>query len=89
MLCFRKLSAKKSLSITGKYHDFLKKASCLTVPKNLVVDSFCALFQKIVGNKKFMDQRGVSLFFKEGVLYHSSEKLCRGTLLCCVSEICR
>ena len=36
-----------------------------------------------------MDQRGVPIFFKEGVLSRSSEKLRRGTLLCCVSEICR
>ena len=68
---------------------FSKKVCCLTLAKSYVRESFCAVFQKIVGNKKFMDQRVVSLFFKEGVLSRSSEKLRRGTLLCCVSEICR
>ena len=67
VLCFRKLSAKKSLSITGKYHDFLKKASCLTVPKNLVVDSFCAVFQKIVGNKNL---------WIRGEYHYFSRKVC-------------
>ena len=46
-------------------------------------------FRKLSVTKSFMDQRGVSIFFKEGVLSHSSERLRRGTLLCCVSEICR
>ena len=58
--------AKKSLSITGKYHDFLKKASCLTVPKNLVVDSFCAVFQIFIGNKKLWI-RGEYQYFPEKV----------------------
>ena len=89
MLCFRKLSATKSLPIRVKYQDFLKKVCCLTVLKNFVGESFCAVFQKIVGNEKFIDQREVSKFFKEGLLTHSSEKLRRGTLLCCVSENCR
>ena len=89
MLCFRKLSAKKSLSITGKYQVFLKKVSCHTVPKKLVGESFCAVFQKIIGNDKFIGQREVSKFFKDGLLSHSNEKLRRGILLCCVSENCR
>ena len=37
------------------------------------------MFQKIVGNKKFMDQRGVSIIFKEVLLSHSSEKRRRKT----------
>ena len=86
MLCFRKLSATKSLPIRVKYQDFLKKVRCLRVLKNFVGESFCAVFQKIVGKKKFMDQKGVSKFFKEGLLSHSSEEFRRGTLLCCVSE---
>ena len=89
MLCFRKLSAKKSLSITGKYQDFLKKVSCLTVLKNFVGESFCAVFQKIVGNEKFIGQREVSKVFKDGLLSRSTEKLGRLILLCCVSENCR
>ena len=89
MLCFRKLSATKSLSIRGKYQDFSKKVCCLTVAKNFVRESFCAVFQKIVGNEYFIDQREVSILFEEGLLSHSSEKLREGVLLCCVSEICR
>ena len=72
-----------------KYQDFLKKVCCLTVLKNFVGESFCAVFQKIVGNEKFTDQSEVSRFFKEGLLSHSTEKLRRGTHLCWVSEICR
>ena len=89
MLCFRKLSATKSLSIRVKYQVFLKKVCCLTVEKKFVGESFCAVFQKIVLNEKFIDQREVSKFFKEGLLPHSGEKLRRGILLCCVSENCR
>ena len=89
MPCFRKLSATNTLSIRGKYQYFSKKVCCLTVAKNFVRESFCAVFQKIVGNEKFIDQREVSRFFKEGLLSHSSEKLRKGILLCCVSENCR
>ena len=88
MLCFIKLSAKKSLSITGKYQDFLKKVCCLTVLKKLVGESFCAVFQKFVGNEKFIDQSEVSSFFKEGLLFYSREKVRGGILLCSVSENC-
>ena len=52
MLCFRKLSSTKSLSIRGNYHYFSKNVCCLTVAKNFVRESFCAVFQKIIGNKK-------------------------------------
>ena len=32
--------------------DFLSKFFCLTVPKNLVGEPFCAVFQKISGSEK-------------------------------------
>ena len=47
------------------------------------------MFQQISGNEKFIDQREVSKFFKEGLLSHTSEELRKGILLCCVSENCR
>ena len=89
MLCFRKMSATKNLPIRVNYQVFLKKVCCLTVLINFVGESFCAVFQKFVGNEKFIDQSEVSSFFEEGLLPHSSEKLRRGTLLCCVPEIYR
>ena len=89
MLCFRKMSATKNSTIRVRYQDFLKKVCCLTVLKNLVGESFCAVFQIIVGNEKFIDQSEVSRLFKEALLSHSTEKLRRGILLCCVSENCR
>ena len=33
-------------------HDFSFKIFCLTVPKNLVGEPFCAVFQKISGSEK-------------------------------------
>ena len=50
---------------------------CLAVPKNLVGESFCAVFQKIVDNEKYIDQSEVSRFFKEFLLSHSTENLRR------------
>ena len=35
-----------------EYHDFLSKTFCLTVPKNLVGQPFCAVFQKISSSQK-------------------------------------
>ena len=32
--------------------DFLPKFSCLPVPKNLVSETFCAVFQRISGSEK-------------------------------------
>ena len=89
MLCFRKLSATKSLSVRGKYQNFSKTVCCLTVAKNFVGESFCAVFQRNVGNEKFNDQSEISIFFKEGLLSRSTEKLGRLILLCCVPESCR
>ena len=88
MLCFRKSSATKSFSVRGKYQNFSKTVCCLTVAKNFVGESFCAVFQKIVGNEKFNDQSEISRFFKEGSLSHSTEKLRSGIRLCCISKKC-
>ena len=37
----------------GEYQEFLSKLFCLTVPKNIVGELFCAVFQKISGSEKF------------------------------------
>ena len=54
MLCFRNfLVAKKFLDKReGRYQDFPSKLLCLTMPKHLVEDPFCAVFQKISGSEK-------------------------------------
>ena len=46
-------------------------------------------FRKFPVAKKFMDQRGGAEYqaFSSTVLSHSADKICRETLLCCVSEI--
>ena len=48
MLCFRFfLVAKKFLDKReGRYQDFPSKLLCLTMPKHLVEEPFCAVFQK-------------------------------------------
>ena len=44
---------RKSLWIGGGgYQDFPSKIFCLTVPKNFIVGTFCAVFQKISGCEK-------------------------------------
>ena len=42
----------------GGDQDFPSKTFCLTVPKNFVVETFCAVFQKFPVAKKFMDKGG-------------------------------
>ena len=45
------------------------------------------MFQQISGNEKFIDQREVSKFFKEGLLSHTSEKLRKAILLSVFQKI--
>ena len=61
-------------------HDFPSKLFCLTVPNHFIGEPFC--FRKFRVSKKFMHKRGISPFSKENLLSHSTEKLCRGTVLC-------
>ena len=92
MLCFRKIMVNKKFVekfFWGGYQDFQPKMFCLTVPKNLVGEPFCAVFQKNYGKQKVCGEiflGRVSRFSTEIVLSHSAEKHRRGTLLCCVSE---
>ena len=54
VLCFRKFVAAKNFEKGGKeYQRFQSKTFCLTVPKNLVEEAFCAVFQKFSGMEKF------------------------------------
>ena len=59
-----------------EYHKLLSKFCCLTVPKNFVVETFCAVFQKLSGSeKKVMDKKGgASRFSVESFLSNSAEK---------------
>ena len=41
----------------GEYQDFPSKFFCHRVPKNLVVELFCAVFQKYSGSEKLLDKR--------------------------------
>ena len=54
MLCFRKLPVpKKNMHRGGEgLKNFCRKIFCLRVPKNLVGENICAVFQKISGSEK-------------------------------------
>ena len=66
----------------GEYHDFLLNNFCLTVPKTFVEETFCV--SKNLRYRKFFWIRGggVSRFFVEIVLFHSTETFHRGSYLC-------
>ena len=54
MLCFRKiLVAKKFMDKrVGEVSRFPSKVFCLTVPKHIIEEPFCAVFQKNSGSEK-------------------------------------
>ena len=54
MLCFRKiLVAKKFMDErVGEVSRFPPKVFCLTEPKHIIEEPFCAEFQKISGSEK-------------------------------------
>ena len=81
MLCFRKLSVKKSLWIRGEYQYFSKKLCCLTVAKDFVGEPFSAVFQKFVGNKK--------LWIRGEYQYFSTKVFCLTVLKNFVGETFR
>ena len=68
MLCFRKLSVTKSLWIRGEDQYFSKKVCCLTLAKSFVRGSFCAVFQKFVGN--------INLWIRAEYQYFSKKVCC-------------
>ena len=57
---------------------------CVTVPKNFVVEPFRVSLIQV--SKNVMLKRVMSRFFVEFLLSRSIKKLCKGTLMCCVSE---
>ena len=54
--CFFNFGFPKILDKMWGYQDFPSKIFCLTVPKKIVGEPFCAVFQK-----KFIDKRGGSI----------------------------
>ena len=57
------------------YHDFSFKIFCLKVPKISLGNN--SVYQKISGSEKFYaSERGVSSFFVENLLSHSTKKIC-------------
>ena len=86
LLRFRKLLvSKKFVDMWGwsKYHIFLSNFFCLTAPNNLIKKpSTVAL---VLGIEEFYDKRGYVTISCRFFLSCSSEKVCRGTFLCCVS----
>ena len=74
---------RKMLGIRGGgYHDVPSNLFCLTVSKHFVEEPF----RKFRVSKNFMPKRGKSRFSIENFLSRSTEKIRRGTLVCCVSE---
>ena len=68
-----------------RYHDFPLENFCLIVPKNFEEDPFCV--SESFGHRKILcRKRGKSRFSIENFLSRSTQKIRRGTLVCCVSE---
>ena len=53
---------------------------CLAVPKNFVGETFCAVFQKIVGHEKVHGSEGNIRIFYESLLSQVAEELYREIL---------
>ena len=68
----------------GEVSKFPSKVFCLTVPKKFGGEPFSVSL--ISGIEKFYAKEGYVTFFCRTFLSRSTEKLCRGTILCCVSE---
>ena len=68
----------------GEVSRFPSKNFCLTVPKNFVGEPLSVSL--ISGIEKFYASEGYVTIFCRNFLSHSTGKIRRGTLLCCVSE---
>ena len=68
----------------GKRRVFPSKVFCLTVPKNFIGQPFRVSLKS--GIEKLYASEGYVTFSVEVFLSHNAEKICRGTLLCCVPE---
>ena len=72
-----------------EYQEFLSKVFCVTVPKKFVGKPFCDVFQRNSGSETLYGKEGggsIKIFCRK-FLSHSAEKIGKGTLLCCVSEL--
>ena len=90
MLCFRKLPvSKKNMHKRGRGLKVdCRKIFCLRVPKNLVGENICAVFQKISGSEKdYGLERGISRSSVETFFDSECRKFPGGKVLFCVSEI--
>ena len=75
------ISGIEKFYASESYVTILCRNFFLTVPKNFMGESFCAVFQKMSGSEKVLDKKGgVSRFSFENFLSHSAEKFRRATL---------
>ena len=87
---FQRIRVSKKFGLEsagGESRFFVEKIFAVKRPYIFLRESFCAVFQKLSGSKKFKDRRGgISGFTVEKFLSHSAKKFRRGNFLCCVSE---
>ena len=78
------ISGIEKFYASGGYVTISVEIFCLTVPRKFIGEPFRVSLIRV--SKNFMLKRVMSRFFVKFFLSGSTEKLCRGTLLCCVSE---
>ena len=84
MLCLRNFPvAKNSMDKKGVLR-FSVESFCLTWPKNSAGETFSVSPISVMGI--FFASEGCHNFLSKVFLSHSTEKIRRGTVLCCVSE---
>ena len=87
---FQRIRVSKKFGLEsagGESRFFVQKNFAVKRPYIFLSEGFCAVFQKLSGSEKFKDKRvGISRFTVEKFLSHSAKNVCRGNLLCCVSE---
>ena len=89
LLCFRNFLVSKKLmdkrgEVRRDYHDFPSKNVCLTVPRNLVGETFSVSL--ISGIERFYASEIYLTILFRNFFCLSAEKFRRGTFLICVSE---
>ena len=71
----------------GEKPDFPSKRFCITVPKVLEGEPFCAVFQKTSNGDKVFRRKvrgGEGRLYLEKLLCHSDKIARMGSFLCCV-----
>ena len=86
MLCFRKpMVAKKFLDKTeGSIEIFRRMFFCVNGQRKFILKRFSVSLNRL--SKNCILKSVMSRFFVEFFLSRSTEKLCKLTILCCVSE---